>query len=47
MEDGRDSRDSGLGSITEYVTGARAKSNVFDAESDINQVSGRSIHFLM
>lgn len=37
VEDGRDSRDSGLGSITEYVTGARAKSNVFDAESDINQ----------
>ena len=39
MEGVCDSRESGLGFIKEYVTEARAKSNVYDSESDINQVN--------
>lgn len=33
-----DSRDSGLESIADYVTEARAKNGIYDADSDVTQV---------
>ena len=34
----QDSRDSGLESIADYVTEARAKNGIYDADSDVTQV---------